>query len=629
MPVWTAALALSLALCLLCASGARAASTGAMAWGSNGSGQVGNGTVSVSVPSPAPVSGLSNAVQISAASQSAHALLADGTVVGWGSNQSFQLAAPEALVKSAVPIPIAGLGNVIAIDSGREHGLALLADGTVMAWGRGDDGQLGIPPASAEKCVFFVDPEPCRRTPAPVPGLADVVAISASESSSFALLADGTVMAWGDDEKGQVGDGTGVSSGCRCVDHPVPVPGVRGAVAIASGAEGGAAVLADGSVRNWGTNIEGQIGDGTVGAPGACGCLGPAVVPGLGGVKALSGGNRFRLSLQADGSLRGWGANNVGQLGQGTTASPSASPTLAAPGLPPPQAISAGGFHTLALLAGGGVMAWGYNESGQLGDGTTTQRTSPQPVPGVAGASAVAGHDDTSFALIGPSQTLDVALAGAGSGSVGTEGLLCPGACAAKFPQGQTAVLRAQPATHETVRAEPGNPNGFAGWSGPCTGTGPCKVRMDTDQTVTATFGPPKGTAITNAKIEPKKKRASFSFTAPGAVTGYQCKLVRPLAKKPRKGKKKKGSKGAKSSATKKGGKKKKGKGKKKPKPPPFSACASPQTYKNLKPGKYGFEVRALNALGADAAPASRKFTLKKAAKPKKKGQKGKRSPKR
>jgi hypothetical protein len=270
-----------------------------------------------------------------------------------------------------------------------------------------------------------------------------------------------------------------------------------------------------------------------------------------------------------------WGGNSSGQI-------------IAAPGLSSLQAVSAGNFHALALLASGGVMAWGYNTDGQLGDGTFTQRPSPQAVPGVAGASAVAGRGSTSYALIGPAQTLTVALAGARTGSVGTSGLLCPGACAAKFPQGQTKILRAEPSVAETLRAEPGA--GFAGWSGPCVGTGPCRVRLDADQTVTATFGPPAGTAITAALVKSKKKKASFSFTAPGAITGYQCKLVKPKAKK-------------------------KGHGKKKAKPPAFTACATPVTYKHLKSGGYKFEVRAVDILGADAVPATKTFKIKKAKK--------------
>ena len=487
--------ALGIFLLLVSAATAQANGGSIMAWGTNNRGQVGNGTATTSgcdcVSSPVSVSGVSSAAQISGGGEAALALLADGSVVGWGDDTYGQIG-DGGSGESLVPIPARELPHgIVAIDVGGSHSLALLANGTVLAWGEDASGQLGVPPGGLETCFI----NSCRRTPAPVPGLSSVVAISTSESSNLALLADGTVMGWGDDRYGQVGDGTGIASGCRCVPTPVAVPGVKGAMAISSGTEGGAALLADGSVRDWGTNIEGQIGNGTI-AAGGCYCVGPTAVSGLTGVKALTGGSRFRLALLADGTLRGWGANNVGQLGQGSTSESVTVPALAAPSISA-RAVSSGSFHTLALLDSGAVSSWGYNERGQVGDGTTSERNAPQTSSGISGASSVAGHGGTSYALLGPSQTLTVALAGAGSGSVGANGLLCPGACVAKFPQSQTEILRAEPASG----------NAFAGFSGPCTSTGPCQIRLDTDQTVTATFGVPTGTVITRATIVDKKKK--------------------------------------------------------------------------------------------------------------------------
>jgi hypothetical protein len=109
---------------------------------------------------------------------------------------------------------------------------------------------------------------------------------------------------------------------------------------------------------------------------------------------------------------------------------------------------------------------------------------------------------------------------------------------------------------------------------------------MDGDRTVTATFGRPKGTKITKAKIVPRKKLATFSFSAPGAITGYQCMLI---PKSPH------------------GGAKKSAKRRK----PRFSRCSSPRKYRHLKPARYEFRVRALDIFGADANPARRKFKLK------------------
>jgi hypothetical protein len=258
----------------------------------------------------------------------------------------------------------------------------------------------------------------------------------------------------------------------------------------------------------------------------------------------------------------------------------------------------------LALLGDGSVRAWGGNDNGQVGDGSTETRMVAVQLSGLSGVSDISTGEDTSFALIGPSRSLNVALAGAGAGTVGGPGgILCPAvSCTVRFPDSQVQTLRAEPA--------PGS--GFAGFTGPCTGTDPCRVRMGADQTVTATFGPPEGTRITKARIKQGKKpkkgakrkakaktsrtakprpkskpraTATFSFSAPGAVTGYQCMLVKPKPKK-------------------------KGKPRKRAKPR-FSKCASPKRYKKLRKGRYTFKVRAQNILGVDAQPAVRKFRIR------------------
>jgi hypothetical protein len=110
---------------------------------------------------------------------------------------------------------------------------------------------------------------------------------------------------------------------------------------------------------------------------------------------------------------------------------------------------------------------------------------------------------------------------------------------------------------------------------------------MGADQTITATFGRPKGTQITKAKVVPRRRLATFSFSAPGAITGYECMLVRPA---PRKGA---------------------GKSNKRRKPR-FARCAAPRRFRHLKPGRYTFRVRALDILGADANPATKSFRLRK-----------------
>jgi alpha-tubulin suppressor-like RCC1 family protein len=610
-----------LLLGLLFCAGAQAAGGTAVGWGENFAGQVGNGTITPDTPpdhcrclqTPSPVSGLSGATQLAGGGRFTLALLANGTVMAWGFNDVGELGngdpsgpercgtPPNTFPCSTVPIPVPGLANVVAVAAGGEHGLALLANGTVMAWGHNNFGELGDgDPSGPERCGTPPSTSACSTIPIPVPGLANVVAIAARGTSNLALLANGTVMAWGADNGGQTGDGTGTLDGCLCVDRPIAVPGVSGAIAVSVGSRSGYALLADGTVKAWGDNEEGQLGVGAISPQtGGCGCLGPVSVSGLAGVKALASGGAHGLATLSNGSVQAWGLGGAGQLGNGNipTVPCGCSPTPGpVSGLTGPQAISGGGLYSLALLADGSVEAWGENSSGQLGDGTSTQRNLPGAVGGISGASGISAGEVTGFALIGPSQTLRVSMAGAGSGTVGTQGLLCPSSCEARYPQSQVEILRPEPSAG----------SGFAGFSGPCTGTAPCQVKLDQDQTVTATFGPPKGTAITAAKVSGRGKSASasFDFTAPGAITGFECELIRP--KPPRKAHKPKGHRRLKRAAH------------KQPKPS-FSSCGAPKTFKHLRPGRYTFEVRALDILGADANPALKRFTIKarKAKKPK------------
>ena len=598
---------------------AQASGGSALGWGDDSYGQVGDGTTGgacLCATSPLPVAGISTATEIAGGSIHSLALLSDGTVVSWGGNPWGQLGNGTPTLKATVhngpvsrkiagtgtltPVAVPGLSNVVAVAAGTYHSLALLADGTVMAWGQNEYGELGIGNATGpETC----ETRPCARAPTPVPGLSDVIAISADGNVSLALLANGTVMAWGSNYGAQTGDGVGTPAGCVCVDHPVLVPGVTGAVAIAAGSDAEAALLATGAVETWGRNTSGELGDGSV-IPGGvgCGCRGPAVVNALSAAKGVAMGGNFSFAVQQAGGAFSWGFNYFGELGNGTTGSgeclcvPVPGPVSAPQDLGP---IAAAGDHALGLLPAGEVMSWGGNEEGQLGHGTTGAGSGlPATVGGLAGASAVGVGSASSFAIVGPSQTLDVALAGAGSGSVGTAGLLCPGACSARYPQSQVEALRAEPA--------PGS--GFAGFSGPCTGTGACRVKMEADQHVTATFGPPKGTAITKSTISRAKRRATFAFAAPGAITGFECALIKPGKKKKKKHRGHHRKRDLRAGA-------------KKPKPS-FSACASPKSYKHLKAGTYTFEVRALDILGADATPAAQKFKLKK---PKKKHHRHKR----
>jgi alpha-tubulin suppressor-like RCC1 family protein len=281
---------------------------------------------------------------------------------------------------------------VARVSAGHVHNLVLLANGTVKAWGFNDVGQLGYGPIGAH-----------QTTPQLVPGLTDVSTIDAGDWHSLALLTDGTVRSWGDNQFGELGD---ASTTNRLT--PTPVPSLTGVAAISTGGFLGndgrseqaqfahsLALLADGTVAAWGSNNDGQLGDGTTATR-----LAPVKVPGLTRISAISAGGNHSLALLADGTVMAWGDNGLrGLTGQGRPDRTSHTAPVLIPGLSDVTAISAGNFHSLALLKDGSVRAWGWNAHGQLGDSTTEDRPTHVSVSGLTDITAIAAGDRFSLAL--------------------------------------------------------------------------------------------------------------------------------------------------------------------------------------------------------------------------------------
>ena len=310
-------------------------------------------------------------------------------VVGWGQNSFGQLGDGN-FNQSDTPVPTSGLNFVTAVAAGRRHSLALLSNGTVMAWGEGGQGQLG----DGEEGTSDV--------PVAVKGLTGVTAIAAGTNDSLALLSNGTVMAWGGNESGQLGDGSTVES-----EVPVAVKGLTGVAAIAAGGEHCLALLSDGKVMAWGANEDGQLGTGDVSNHNV-----PVAVKDLTGVGAIAAGGEYSLALLGEGTVMAWGADEYGQLGnsavetrgggeEGEEEVRFSDVPVAVDGLSGVSAIAAGVRHSLALLEGGTVMAWGADESGELGDGSIVRsEEAPVAVSGLAGVAQISAGGEHSMALL-------------------------------------------------------------------------------------------------------------------------------------------------------------------------------------------------------------------------------------
>ncbi len=249
--------------------------------------------------------------------------------------------------------------------------LALQGDGTVVGWGANNYGQLGDGTTVSTNIPVLAS------------GLSDVVAIAAGQRHSVALRADGKVFCWGDNDKGQLGDGTTTDS-----HVPQEVPGLSGVVAIAAGDNHTLAVKADGTAWAWGNNGSRQLGDGTTTTR-----LSPVPISGLSNVTSVAGGLNHSLALTADGQVWGWGAG--GQTGDGTTtARATPVPVIGLSGV---SRIWAGQWFSLALktdgLGVGSLWGWGSNDFGQLATGDTASRTSPVHIlDGVTSVGAGSNH---------------------------------------------------------------------------------------------------------------------------------------------------------------------------------------------------------------------------------------------
>jgi alpha-tubulin suppressor-like RCC1 family protein len=279
------------------------------------------------------------------------ALLKNGTVTAWGNNQEGELG-DGTTTERTLPVAVKGLTNVVAISAGTETSLALLSNGTVMAWGDNLSGELGNGST-----------EPMSTVPVPVQGLSNVVAIIAGENFNFALRSDGTVFAWGDNSAGELGIGSTVPQS----NVPVQVKGLTGVKQVASGTQHALAVLSNGTVMSWGANVDGDFGTGLKFQNGS---NVPVKVDLIHTAVGVSAGFDHSAAVLANGTVMSWGSNQDGQLGIGTRNFLASSDPIAVAGLHTATAICAGAFETQALRTNGTVVGWGSDNVGQLGNGT-------------------------------------------------------------------------------------------------------------------------------------------------------------------------------------------------------------------------------------------------------------------
>ena len=304
-----------------------------------------------------------NVVQTASGETHACILLSTGTVQCTGSNNAHGQLGNGTTSRSYAPTEVVGLTGVTQIVAYHDNTCALLGSGSVKCWGENSYGQIGDGTTTD------------RSVPTQVTGLTSgVVQISTSIDNSCAVLSSGVVKCWGRNRFGQIGDGTTTDR-----YTPTQVTGLSfGATQVTAEGSYACAVLTNGSVSCWGYNSFGNLGDGTT-----TNRYIPTQVLGLtSGVSQIIARSYTACALLTSGSVKCWGYNSDGQIGDGTTTDRYAPKQVT--GLTSGvERISVGGFFACALLTAGLVKCWGDNTFGKLGDGSTTDRYTPVDVLGL------------------------------------------------------------------------------------------------------------------------------------------------------------------------------------------------------------------------------------------------------
>jgi alpha-tubulin suppressor-like RCC1 family protein len=394
-------------------------------FGDGSHGELGNGTTDVTIDATSATVhwNLGGIMQVTGGDAHSIALKADGTVWTWGSNETGQLG-DDAGVSSKVPVQVmtangVELDAIMAIAAGANHNLALDVNGTVYAWGDGRVGQVGY----QETLGTFPTAHPVTSDGK---YLDQVISIAAGRNHSLAVLGNGQLLAWGNNKDGQIGNGSTANASLPTTVENIDRMPLTGVTCAAGGWGHSGARLVEGSVWTWGSDAQGSLGNGTGGSSlraiqteklSTARTLQSGLyhqgTPTLGkyaawggnsqgevgrgdfistvqrpnfidtsAIRSLAFGGQSSFALRGNGSLAAWGDNDFGQLGL-TVSGDQKTPQLLTVDndgnpLPPFASAGAGYQHGLAIDAAGRVWAWGSGGGGRLGNSNADSK--PQPV---------------------------------------------------------------------------------------------------------------------------------------------------------------------------------------------------------------------------------------------------------
>ena len=399
-------------------------------WGSNTYGELGNGQstgdpddTSADSAVPVKVTGISDATAIAVGGWHVCALHQTGEVSCWGRNRRDELGngqTPEERELSDLPVKVVGISDATAVTAGGDHTCALHQDSTITCWGSNTYGELGNGQSTGDPDDTSAD----SPVPVKVVGISNAMAVSTGGNHGCALLRTDEIACWGDNRIGQLGNGesTGLPED-HSANSNVPVKviglltptvqesqntGTDSAVnSIGTGGFHSCALMQTGSISCWGSNINGQLGNGELGneleGDHALSAM-PVKVLGISDATAVALGGWHTCALRRTGDVFCWGANWDGQLGNGKS---TGNPRDNSEDSPAPVKvlhrsdtidIKAGGLHTCALHQDGTITCWGSNSYGELGNGqstgsrddTSADSSMPVKVIGISDATAIA-----------------------------------------------------------------------------------------------------------------------------------------------------------------------------------------------------------------------------------------------
>jgi alpha-tubulin suppressor-like RCC1 family protein len=295
------------------------------------------------------------------------ALEPDGSLWTWG-----QWSGDGGSQPRSYPLALSSIPDPISASAGDGHTSVLAKNGVVWAWGQNQQGQLG------DGTIY--------NTNWPKAILSNVIAIKAGGFHTIALLQDGTLTSWGQNNYGQLGNGDTTSSVL-----PVGVSTLSQIMQVAAGYERSLALKSNGTVWAWGFVRENQGQPPTFDAT-------PVQVNALTTVTAIAAGRSHAAAVKSDGTVWAWGSNELGQLGNASVTGYTANPVQVS-NISNAVSVSSTYDHTLALRSDGTVWAWGANDVGQLGNGTTNPTSIAVQVNGLTGVVAIAAARSYSMAM--------------------------------------------------------------------------------------------------------------------------------------------------------------------------------------------------------------------------------------